>query len=78
MTKLSQAGQVDMLDMFFRYTLDAATHFLLGKSIDSLEHPQTAFADAFFNIQRVQSLIARVGYFNTLLPRLGIATNVLL
>ncbi|KAF2273893.1 cytochrome P450 [Westerdykella ornata] len=64
-----EGTEVDMLDMFFRYTLDAATHFLLGESVDSLNHPQTAFADAFFNVQRVQSIIARVGPLNWLVPR---------
>lgn len=52
--------------MMFRFTLDAATHFLLGKSVDSLKHPQTLFADAFYNAQRVQSIIARVGYVTLL------------
>ncbi|KAF2747084.1 cytochrome P450 52A11 [Sporormia fimetaria CBS 119925] len=61
--------EVDALDMLFRFTLDAATHFLLGESVDSLNHPQTAFADAFYNVQRVQSLIARVGPLNWLVPR---------
>ncbi|GAG55383.1 unnamed protein product, partial [marine sediment metagenome] len=36
-----------MMDMFFRFTLDAATHFLLGSDIGSIDQPQTAFADAF-------------------------------
>lgn len=62
MKKIEQTPEVDMLDLFFRYTLDAATHFLLGQSVESLHHPQTAFADAFSNAQRVQALIARVGY----------------
>lgn len=48
--------------MMFRYTLDAATHFLLGQSVGSLEEPKTEFADAFYNAQRIQSIIARVGY----------------
>jgi cytochrome P450 len=67
--KLSGAPEVDMLDMFFRFTLDAATHFLLGESVDSLLHPQTKFADAFYNAQRVQSIIARVGPLNYFVPR---------
>jgi hypothetical protein len=50
--------------MMFRYTLDAATHFLLGESVGSLEEPKTVFADAFYNAQRVQSIIAKVGYVN--------------
>jgi len=55
-----------MMDLFYRYTLDAATHFLLGKSVDSLRQPQTAFADAFTNAQRIQGLIARLGSASTL------------
>jgi hypothetical protein len=47
--------------MMFRYTLDAATHFLLGESVGSLVDPQTKFADAFYNAQRIQSIIAKVG-----------------
>lgn len=60
-TKIGQGQEIDTLDMMFRYTLDAATHFLLGHSVDSLQNPQTRFADAFGNAQRVQSMIARVG-----------------
>jgi len=61
-SKIEQSEEIDTLDMMFRYTLDAATHFLLGHSVDSLEVPKTAFADAFSNAQRVQSLAVRVGY----------------
>tara|TARA_R110002003_G_scaffold94_5_gene7206 strand:+ start:8201 stop:9199 length:999 start_codon:yes stop_codon:yes gene_type:complete len=61
-TKLGQGQEIDTLDMMFRYTLDAATHFLMGASVDSLQNPQTLFADAFYNAQRVQSIIAKVGY----------------
>ncbi|KAF2267432.1 cytochrome P450 [Lojkania enalia] len=67
--KIEDAGEVDMLDMFFRYTLDAATHFLLGESVESLINPQTEFADNFYNAQRVQSIIARIGYLNWFVPR---------
>lgn len=62
MSKIGQGQEVDTLDLMLRYTLDAATHFLLGQSVDSLQNPQTLFADAFGNAQRVQSIIARVGY----------------
>lgn len=48
-------------DLFFRYTLDAATHFLLGRSVDSLTTPVQEFAEAFGEVQRVQNLIARAG-----------------
>ncbi|KAH6644401.1 cytochrome P450 alkane hydroxylase-like protein [Boeremia exigua] len=69
LSKLGGSESTDILDMMFRYTLDAATHFLLGASVDSLHHPQTKFADAFYNAQRVQSIIARVGPLNWAVPR---------
>lgn len=47
-------------DLFYRFSLDAATEFLFGKSVDSLENKQTRFADAFAEVQRIQALIARV------------------
>jgi len=58
----SQGGELDISDLFFRYTLDAATHFLLGRSVDSLGLPEQEFAEAFAEVQRVQNLIARAGY----------------
>lgn len=60
---------VDAMDLFFRFALDAATDFLLGRSVDSLLHPTIAFAEAFNDIQRIQSVIARVGDMNWLIPR---------
>lgn len=57
------------MDLFFRFTLDASTDFLLGRSVDSLKHSQLAFVIAFNDIQRIQSLIARVGKFNWIIPR---------
>ncbi|KAL6711625.1 hypothetical protein ACN47E_004559 [Coniothyrium glycines] len=68
-SKIREGQEVDTLDLMFRFTLDAATHFLLGKSVDSLHHPQTEFADAFGNAQRVQSIVAKVGPLNWLVPR---------
>lgn len=56
-------------DLFYRFTLDAATDFLLGKSVESLQHGQTEFSDAFAEVQRVQSLIARAGPVNRFVPR---------
>ncbi|KAF2711343.1 cytochrome P450 alkane hydroxylase-like protein [Pleomassaria siparia CBS 279.74] len=61
--------EVNFLDVMFRYTLDAATHFLLGRSVNSLAQPQVAFANAFSNVQRVQSFVARVGALNWAIPR---------
>ncbi|CAG8973096.1 hypothetical protein HYALB_00007573 [Hymenoscyphus albidus] len=52
----------DVSDMLFRYTLDAATHFLFGNSVDSLEKPEQEFAHAFGEVQRVQNYISRAGF----------------
>jgi cytochrome P450 len=68
-SKIAESGEIDTLDMMFRYTLDAATHFLLGQSVGSLDEPKTVFADAFYNAQRVQSFVAKVGPLNWLIPR---------
>lgn len=51
----------DVSDNFFRYTLDSATEFLLGRSVGSLHIPRQEFADAFGEVQRIQNLIARAG-----------------
>ena len=55
-------------DLFYRFTLDAATDFLLGKSVDSLHNGQTEFAKAFAEVQRVQSLKARAGPIQGWIP----------
>ncbi|KAK0734105.1 cytochrome P450 [Lasiosphaeria miniovina] len=60
---------VDISDLFFRYTLDAATDFLLGKDIKSLSTPVQEFAEAFAEVQRVQSLIARTGPLSSFVNR---------
>lgn len=57
-----QGREIDVCDLFFRYTLDAATDFLLGRSVNSLLLPTQDFAEAFAEVQRVQNLIIRSGY----------------
>jgi cytochrome P450 len=64
-----QGQTVDVCDLFFRYTLDAATDFLLGRSVESLEHDETDFANAFNDVQHIQSIIARSGPLNWIVPR---------
>jgi len=54
--------ELDVSNLFFRYTLDAATDFLLGRSVNSLEVPEQEFAESFAEVQRVQNIIARAGY----------------
>jgi len=57
------------MDLFFKYTLDASTAFLLGHSVNSLENSQDRFSEAFATVQRIQSIIARVGPLNYFVPR---------
>lgn len=56
-------------DLFYRFTLDAATDFLFGSSVNSLQNSQAEFADAFTEVQRVQSIIARAGPLQNFVPR---------
>lgn len=68
----SQPGStVKADDLFFRYTLDAATDFLLGDSVNSLEDPKVEFAHAFAEVQHVQAIIARAGPAQALVSKKG-------
>jgi cytochrome P450 len=59
-------GQVvDVESLFFRYTLDATTDFLLGNSVDSLDNPHAKFAGAFGDCQQYQSHVARSGFVDS-------------
>ena len=70
MTKIGGRGeQVDVADLFYRFTLDSATDYLLGKSVDSLDNPQAEFATAFAEVQKVQNLITRSGGFSFFIPK---------
>ncbi|KAF2088644.1 cytochrome P450 [Saccharata proteae CBS 121410] len=71
-----QGQTISIDDLFFRYTLDAATDFLLGRSADSLNDPQAEFAEAFAKVQHIQSLIARVGPINWAIPRGNFHRNI--
>jgi len=56
-------------DLIYRYTLDAITEFLMGRSVNSLDNGQSEFAHAFAEIQRIQATIARLGPLKDLMPR---------
>lgn len=60
---------VNLVDVFFKYTLDAATDFLLGRSVDSMKNPMDVFSNAFADVQHTQALISRAGPLNPLLSR---------
>lgn len=60
--KNSHGGRVvDVGSLFFRYTLDASTDYLLGQGTDSLENPATRFAEAFRYVQQRQAELFRFG-----------------
>ena len=71
MKKIGGHGEeVDVAALFYCFTLDSATDFLLGKSVDSLDGPRVGqFASAFAEVQRVQNWITRAGELNTLIPK---------
>lgn len=52
---------VRMEKLLSRFTLDAATHFLFGRSVDSLDNEVNYFGDAFDEVQRVQGTNIRAG-----------------
>lgn len=58
----SKKGKVvEVSDLFFRFTLDTSTEYLLGKGTDSLDNPKTRFAQAFEYVQIKQSEYFRLG-----------------
>ena len=60
---------VNVTDLFLRFTIDAATHFLLGHSIDTLTNPHVKFAEAFAEVQRIQTVLSRMGPFKRFVPK---------
>ncbi|PYH77699.1 cytochrome P450 alkane hydroxylase [Aspergillus uvarum CBS 121591] len=67
---------VDVTPLFFRYTLDAATDYLLGQGTNSLHNPTAVFAESFRYVQRCQADIFRTGPFNFLIPRKEFRRNL--
>ncbi|PLN77217.1 cytochrome P450 [Aspergillus taichungensis] len=67
---------VDIAPLFFRYTLDAATDYLLGNGTDSLQNPTTTFAEAFRYVQSKQAEMFRLGVFNNLVSRKEFRRNL--
>ncbi|KAI5776675.1 cytochrome P450 [Geopyxis carbonaria] len=67
---------VDIQDLLFRFTLDTATDFLLGESVDSLGTPRVAFAQAFAEIQAHMNTMSRAGPFEVLFPQARFRRNL--
>lgn len=53
-------GSVDIFPIFLRYTLDAATDYLLGEGTNTLDIPGTRVAEAFRYVLMRQSEIFRM------------------
>ncbi|KAL8690227.1 MAG: hypothetical protein Q9218_004278 [Villophora microphyllina] len=64
----NQGTEIDISKLFYRYTLDAATEFLLGRSVDSLGNADSEFAKAFDEVQRIQTIRARAGPLQRFVP----------
>jgi cytochrome P450 len=60
---------VHINDLLLRFTLDTATEFLLGTSVDSMRTPRQDFAEVFAEVQRIQNFITRSGPANVLIPK---------
>lgn len=52
---------VELSGLYFRYTLDAATDYLLGEGTKSLDNPTVRFAEAFRYVQAKQAEYFRMG-----------------
>ncbi|RYC64347.1 hypothetical protein CHU98_g1875 [Xylaria longipes] len=59
----SHGHKVDIMDLFYRMTLDITTDFLFGATSNSLDHPVNDFALAFSEAQRMQMVISMLGPF---------------
>jgi len=47
----------DIMDYFYRMTIDVITDFLLGEGINSLQNPKSDFVAAFTSVQRWQMML---------------------
>lgn len=52
---------VNLMDLFYRMTIDVTTEFLLGQGVNSLENPRVEFVKAFAEVQRIQMLLTVIG-----------------
>ncbi|KAI1295796.1 cytochrome P450 monooxygenase CYP539B5 [Xylaria venustula] len=63
MSHIPSSGQtVDIMDLFFRMTMDVTTDFLLGESANSLDNPNSEFTYAFNDVlkQQIRLTVLRI------------------
>ncbi|KAJ1333031.1 cytochrome P450 monooxygenase [Microdochium nivale] len=62
LAKLPTSGvAVDIMDLFYRMTLDITTDFLLGATTDSLNNPRNEFSVAFNDVQSTMTYLTTIG-----------------
>ncbi|UNI19781.1 hypothetical protein JDV02_005937 [Purpureocillium takamizusanense] len=70
LSKLPRNGEtVDLKNLFYRWSLDAATEFLLGENVNSLDNPVHGVANAMTTAQRIQMLIFVLNPIAPLIPK---------
>ncbi|KAL8952916.1 MAG: hypothetical protein Q9222_001206 [Ikaeria aurantiellina] len=60
--------EIDLSDLLYKFTLDTATHYLLGRSVGSLMNADSSFAQSFNEILRKQTLKIRSGPLRLVVP----------
>ncbi|KAL8738307.1 MAG: hypothetical protein Q9181_000896 [Wetmoreana brouardii] len=65
---IANSGEQETDRCVCRYTLDAATEYLLGRSVDSLGNMDSDFAKAFGEVQRIQTIRGRAGPMQRFVP----------
>lgn len=59
---LVKAGEVTKIDkLLHRFTMDASTEFMFGKSVDSMGQPEAGFAKAFDEVMAWYMMKIRLG-----------------
>ncbi|KAF2094166.1 cytochrome P450 [Rhizodiscina lignyota] len=70
MGKFPKSGETfDLMNLFYRYTIDVITDFLLGESINSLENPTSKFIAAFHDVQRIQTMLSILSPLDRFVPQ---------
>ncbi|TWU78972.1 hypothetical protein ED733_008196 [Metarhizium rileyi] len=70
LSKLPPSGTtVDIKDLFYRWTLDTTTDFLLGENANTLDNPNSEVAEAMSVAQRIQMYIFVLNPIAPLIPK---------
>ncbi|KAL8710302.1 MAG: hypothetical protein Q9220_005072 [cf. Caloplaca sp. 1 TL-2023] len=60
--------EIDLSDVLYKFTMDTATHYLLGRSVGSLTNADSSFAKSYNEVLRKQTLKMRAGPLGRLVP----------